>query len=109
MWPPLCKKLKQMKAFAEARPHLPDDIDLQAWVRNAVGAHYNVTPSPPTPSETRDFAYLLTILYQMTYCAACGDFIAKVVDDTWSCRGRCLAYSTQRQQNSGPAIVSAAS
>jgi hypothetical protein len=109
MWPPLFKKLKQMKAFADARPNLSDDIDLHAWVRNAIGAHYNVTSSPPTPSETRDFASLLAILYEMTYCRACNDFIAKTNQDIWECRGRCLAYSTQRQRDAGPTIVSAAS
>jgi energy-coupling factor transporter ATP-binding protein EcfA2 len=95
MWPPLSKKLKKMKGFANIYPTLCEDIELNSWVRNFAGAHFNEGSAGVTPRNVQDFAALLDTLYNATHCGTCNEFIKRDGDDTWRCEQGCLHYSSR--------------
>lgn len=45
LWPPILSKCREHKGFAAVAETTLDEIDRSDWVRNAVGAHANISPS----------------------------------------------------------------
>jgi len=94
LWPPLAKKLRSSRAFMEAHPRVVSDLDENAWVRNAVGAHSNEEASAVTPDEVREFAGGLANLYVANHCG-CGSFISKQRDGNWRCDCARLSFDVR--------------
>jgi len=99
MWPALAAKLRQQKGFTAAYPTLVTDLERNTWVRNACGAHYNETASPPSQAEVQEFAAFLAKLYGAMWCPTCREFIHRGDHDAWMCScGNGIAYTRQTPQ-----------
>jgi len=92
LWQALAPRLKKQRDYARAHQLLIEGLEMNGWVRNACGAHYNPAPAPPTPKEVREFAAMLAALYETLYCKDCGEFIARRSDRSWRCGDGHLCY-----------------
>ena len=85
LWPPLASKLRRHRGFNAEHAALSENIDQNAWVRNAGGAHYNPVASPVTPQEVQQLAGFLAELYEVMFCGGCRSFVRKQQNDDWRC------------------------
>ena len=92
LWPRLAEKLKKRRTFTDQHGDLATRIDNNVWIRNEVGAHQNEEAAPPTDEEVREFAEMLSNLYNATYCPGCRNYIKRQENGDWSCKCRSLTF-----------------
>jgi energy-coupling factor transporter ATP-binding protein EcfA2 len=92
LWPRLEAKLNGQRSFKDQHGDLATQIGESVWLRSEIGAHDNEDAAPPTEEEVREFAVMLTELYEATFCADCRDYLTRQDNRDWMCRCGALNY-----------------